>query len=204
MDRLDLNNQILNPEFDYLTLCEALKQYKSPRDQITKLLREKTIVRVKKGLYVLGHDFGRPFSIYVLANLVYGPSYVSLQTALSFYGAIPEKVQEIQSTTLNRKKIFNTPIGRFSYVFLSSIKYQVSVCRQKIDKNRYFFIASPEKALVELLEKETAIQSPDDLSDWLSSQRIEDEFLKHLNHRELKKMKDHFSEEKIKWLLKIL
>lgn len=50
---------------------------------MTALLRKKAIIRVKKGLYVFGPEVRRrPFSLEVLANTIYGPSYISLQYAL--------------------------------------------------------------------------------------------------------------------------
>ena len=74
-----LRNRILYNEFDYLTLLSALRDYRYPRDRITKLLRQGTIIRVKKGLYVLGEGERRgPVYKEILANLIYGPSYISL------------------------------------------------------------------------------------------------------------------------------
>ncbi len=70
-------------EFDYQTLLGALKGYARPRDRITALLRKGVIIRVKKGLYVFGeHERRRPYSREILANLIYGPSYISLEYAL--------------------------------------------------------------------------------------------------------------------------
>ncbi len=78
-------------EFDYLTLVGSLKTYARPRDKITALLRAGTIVRVKKGLYVFGPPLRREaYSQELLANWIYGPSYLSLEYALGRYGMIPD------------------------------------------------------------------------------------------------------------------
>ncbi|MGD0626568.1 MAG: hypothetical protein ABSB32_17880 [Thermodesulfobacteriota bacterium] len=62
------------------------------------MLRRKDIIRVKKGLYIFGETYARrPFSREVLANVIYGPSYVSLDYALHYHGLIPERVEAVIS-----------------------------------------------------------------------------------------------------------
>ncbi len=53
--------------------------------------------------------------LFLLANQLYAPSYVSLQTAFSFYGLIPEAVYTISSCTTKKKSYIETPLGSFSY-----------------------------------------------------------------------------------------
>ena len=110
-------------ELDYLFLMNCLAAYKHPRDKLTALLRRKDLVRVKKGLYVFGKDYRhRPFSHEVLANLIYGPSYISFESALGYYGLIPEKVTRTTSACLKRNKHLKTPIGEFVYYYLQPPK----------------------------------------------------------------------------------
>lgn len=92
----------LPAEFDYNLLTGALKDYKKPRDKIRSLVQNKDIIRVKKGLYVLGKEYGKPYNKYVLANLIYGPSYVTGQTALSFWNMIPERVELLISMSYRK------------------------------------------------------------------------------------------------------
>ncbi len=113
---IDIRKLIDHEVFDYQTLVGLLNEYTSPRDKITKMIREGVIVRVKKGLYIFGSELQqRPFSSVYIANLIYGPSYVSLEYALQMYSLIPERVEEITSVTSGRSKRFVTPIGTFSY-----------------------------------------------------------------------------------------
>ena len=107
----------LPAEFDYNLLLHALRDYKKPRDKIRGLIKDKDIIRIKKGLYVLGREYNKPYSKFVLANLIYGPSYITGQTALAFWNMIPERVELIISMTTKRKKQFETPVGRFSYLY---------------------------------------------------------------------------------------
>lgn len=149
---LALRNSILTEEFDYGFLKHALCKYKNPRIKINDLLKKSKIIRVKKGLYVFGPELSRePYSKEALANLIYGPSYVSLEYALSFYGLIPERVETITNVTNKRKKIFNTPVGIFSYRYINPSIYPYGVTLYEIDKRHSILIASREKALSDLL-----------------------------------------------------
>jgi predicted transcriptional regulator of viral defense system len=79
-------------------------------------MRKGVVVRVKKGLYIFGDEYRiRPFSRESLANLIYGPSIISLESALSFHGLIPERVATVTSVTPKRSKRFTTPVGCFVY-----------------------------------------------------------------------------------------
>jgi hypothetical protein len=136
--------------FDYQYLMDLLKSYNSPRDKISRMIKKKEIIQVKKGLYVLSPDFGTPINLRSLANLIYGPSYISLEYALSYWGLIPEKVEEITSMTNKRNKIFQTPVGTFSYKYLENSKYSVGIQRIP-DETGSFLIATKEKAICDRL-----------------------------------------------------
>jgi len=85
-----LRQAIEHEVFDYQVLQAGLKEYRKPRDKVSALLAAGEIVRVKKGLYLFGETHRRrPFSAELLANLIYGPSCVSLDYALAFHGLIP-------------------------------------------------------------------------------------------------------------------
>src|SRR3990170_1551453 len=103
-------------ELDYGFVMDCLKGYSSPRAKLSRLLKSGALIRVKKGLYVFSQNYRRgSISMEMLANMIYGPSYVSLEWALRYYGMIPERVEEITSVTIKRQAHFDTPIGRFTY-----------------------------------------------------------------------------------------
>jgi len=131
---------------DYSYLVDLLKGYKSPRDKISRMIMKKEIIQVKRGLYVLSPEFGKPIDLKIAANLIYGPSYISLEYALSYWGLIPEKVEEITSMTNKRNKFFETPLGNFSYKYLHSSKFSVGIERISGESGA-FLIASKEKAI---------------------------------------------------------
>lgn len=148
--RVNVRDHIQAEIFDYQTLIDALKGLAYPRNRINDLLRQEAIVRVKKGLYVFGDKYRRyPYSKELLANLVYGPSYVSLDYALAYHGLIPERVEALTSVTPNRSRRFATPIGPFVYRQIPSRAYEAGMVRVEADHDQAFLIASPEKALAD-------------------------------------------------------
>jgi len=135
--------------FDYRALLDALSDYGKPRNRISRLLRQKAIIRVKKGLYCFGEDLRQhPVSREYLANLIYGPSYVSLEYALSFHGLIPERVEVVTSVTTRRSRSFETPMGGYSYRMITQGRYSIGAMLETFDQDS-FLIASPEKAVVD-------------------------------------------------------
>src|SRR4030065_2491708 len=117
-------------ELDYQTLLNALHGYSRPRAKITALLRDGVIVRVKKGLYVFGEEERRkPLCRELLANLIYGPSCISLVYALATHRLMPERVETVTSVTCGRSRAFDTPVGRFTYRMISLEAFPVGGAR---------------------------------------------------------------------------
>lgn len=150
MDELcQIRLKIEQDVFDYRALMEALSQYRKPRDKITKLLASGVILHIKKGLYCFGEALCKePIRRESVANLIYGPSYVSLDYALSYHGLIPERVETVTSVTTGRTRNFDTPLGHFSYRTLQEPRYAIGVLLEPSGKTNYL-IATPEKALID-------------------------------------------------------
>ncbi|MBE0596147.1 MAG: hypothetical protein IH614_02635 [Desulfuromonadales bacterium] len=141
-------------EFDYQALMGALADYARPRDKVTDLLAKGVIVRVKKGLYIFGEKWRRqPYSREILANLLYGPSCVSLDYALHYHGLIPERVEAITSVTPKRANSFATPVGLFLYSNVPEAGFAVGLGRVELEEGRAFLLAAPEKALADKLRQ---------------------------------------------------
>ena len=146
-DILSIRQRIPFDVFDYATLSSALAGYSKPRDKITKLLAGGNVVRIKKGLYCFGDALRKQaLSREYLANLIYGPSYVSLGYALAFHGLIPERVETVTSVTTGRSRDFSTPIGNFTYRMLTGRRYECGADLVEAD-GVSFLIATPEKAI---------------------------------------------------------
>jgi len=144
-----LRAQIEGEEFDYLALLRSLQDYAYPRDKITTMLRRGDIVRVKKGIYVFGDAHARrPYSREILANMIYGPSYVSLDSALQYHGLIPEGVEAVTSMTMKRARRFATPTGLFIYRPATPAAYPLGIDLIEITGGS-FLLAVAEKALAD-------------------------------------------------------
>ncbi|MFC1524321.1 hypothetical protein ACFL6N_05980 [Thermodesulfobacteriota bacterium] len=184
---ISLRRQIGREEFDYAALMAALSSYLNPHEKIKSLLRKGVIVRVKKGLYIFGEDYRlHSYSRELLANLVYGPSFVSLDYALSSYGLIPERVAQVTSVTSGRPRKFDTPVGAFVYrpVPVDSFHFGMN----RVERGEVsFLIASPERALADKVrEDRTAkVRSLGDAERYLFSDiRIDREAFRAMNHGE--------------------
>lgn len=109
------------------------------------------IIRLKKGLYVVNPNVsGVALSTELIANHIYAPSYISMSSALRYYGLIPETVYTTQSMTIKHSRSFDTPLGRFEYTFINRDAFHIGVTT--INKQTYaFLMATPEKALCDLI-----------------------------------------------------
>ncbi|MEI7677452.1 MAG: hypothetical protein WCJ03_11780 [Bacteroidales bacterium] len=152
MEKTDLLKQFGIIPFDKSTLSGVLNQYKSPKDKVSSLEKSDVLMRLKRGLYVVSPNFlNQPLSKELIANHLYGPSYVSLESALSYYGLIPERVHVERSMTIKRSRDFKTSLGTFNYVSVDKEYFKIGI-RQEIVDNKYaFLIASPEKALCDMI-----------------------------------------------------
>jgi len=169
-----MNSLIQLPaEFDYNLLLYALRDFKKPRDKIRSLIQNKDILRVKKGLYVLGKAYNKPYNKFVLANLIYGPSYITGQTALAFWDIIPERVELIISMTGKRKKQFETPVGRFSYLYCPKTAFNIGIRLEDAGDQKHILIASPEKALCDITAAQPHISTKKEMKEYLELMRLD-------------------------------
>ena len=125
-----------------------LKDYRHPNDKIKNLVKEGVLLPLRRGLYLSGKEIRRqqpdPF---LVAQHIFGPGYISLDSALSFYSLIPEKVFAVTSVTTKASRKFITTIGEFTYTKLPLPYFSFGVRSMEITSDQRFLIASPEKAL---------------------------------------------------------
>jgi len=203
-----VRNKIDGETFDYSQLMSALSSYSKPRDTVTTLLKRGHILRVRKGLYVFGPVWRRvPVNTEPLANLVYGPSSISLDFALAAYGLIPERVNVITSVTNGRSREFDTPEGRFTYTHLSGIRFSTGIALQGSTGSR-FFISEPLKALADKVWTDSRFKpvSAGSYADYLFSDlRIdEDTLASYIRTDRINVIKHAYATRKISWLMEYL
>lgn len=142
-----LNNFGIIP-FTRGALTQMLRDYSSPNDKISSWLSNGDIISLKKGLYVVSQKYRtEKLNLEIIANQIYGPSYISLDSALQFYGIIPEKVSVVTSVCTKRAKSFENEIGIFNYYYAKDSYASIGVDSKSNDGKHYFLIATLEKAL---------------------------------------------------------
>ena len=129
-------------------ILELLRDYQSPNDKISELLKSKELISIRRGLYIIGTKMDLPSpEPFLIANHLRGPSYVSLESALSYWNMIPERTYEISSVTIKTSKLYKTPVGRFSYNQLKIPYYSYGIKNIDYSPKQTMLVASPEKAL---------------------------------------------------------
>jgi len=209
---MDFRNSVkafTNAPLNRLVILDVLKNYKRPNDKISELIKNGDLIQLKKGLYVPGVnlDLTSP-ELFVIANHLWGPSYISLESAMSYWGLIPERVYEVSSITIKLSKKYQTPAGRFSYRSMPFPYYSFGTLSVELSPGQVAIIATPEKALCDkiittsgLILRSTA-QTLDFLLDDL---RIDPALLQKFNLRELSLwIKDAPKNESLRILVKTL
>ncbi len=203
-----LRREIPQEEFEYQTLLDCLRDYARPRDKISDLLKKEIIIRVKKGIYVFGDEYRqRPFSREILGNLIYGPSYISLDYALYYYGLIPERVEAVTSVTTGRSRKFHTPIGLFTYRMIPLEAFRVGMDRIETSKGRAFLMATPEKAIADKIQavRGMEIKTEKELERFFEKDlRIDPAGLRDLNISDLNAIAAAYGSRKIRLLVDML
>jgi len=149
---MNVLEQFGNIPLESSVLQGLMSNYNFPRNKVSTLEKRGTIIRLKRGLYVVPDKISRTtLSRELIANHLYGPSYISFETALAFYGLIPEKVYTVRSATFKRAIRFENIVGNFEYITVPKKYYSIGICRQAGGDNDTFMLAMPEKALCDLI-----------------------------------------------------
>ena len=199
-----IRSRIEGDVFNYSQLMDALSSYRKPRDTVTSLLKRGQIIRIRKGLYIFGPLWKkRTPALEPLANLVYGPSAVSLDYALSLYGLIPERITAITSITTGRSRIFITPVGNFSYTQLSRTRFSAGLIQNRNPPGN-FLIAEPLKSLADKVWTDSRFKptSPASYKDYLFDDlRIdEDTLVPLISSERMRVIEQAYDTRKIRWL----
>ena len=147
---------------------------------LKRAVARREVWRVHRGLYCLASRYTQGgINPLELAQRIHGPSYVSLETALSHHGWIPEAVHAITSVALGRARSFDTPLGLFSFTPVPQRSFLSGVRRASVEEGGSFFLATPLKALADHVYTQRC--------DWRSaapvveSLRVDNESLAELN-----------------------
>lgn len=114
--------------------------------KIKRTVQEGVLIPLRRDLYLISRPDKRLPNTFELASLIYGPSYISLESALSFHGWIPESVPSTTSVSTKRGKSFETTLGIFSYQHIPFSAFPLGV-----KEYSGFFLADPWKALADYM-----------------------------------------------------
>jgi predicted transcriptional regulator of viral defense system len=145
---------------------EFPRSYAQPYHRLSLLKRKGEIFELKRGIYETDKN-AEPLS---LAGVIAGPSYISFETALSYYDLIPEQAKTYLSASfaLRKKKTFSNAFGTFIYQDIPEKAYPFGTRFMEV-KGRKFEIATPEKALCDTLCKIKPMKDVSELQEWLFS-----------------------------------
>lgn len=171
------------------------------RNQIHRLIQKGVLIKLKREVYCLGKKY-RTLSLHPfhIAQFIYGPSYISLESALSFHHLIPEAVKTITCVTSNRNKLFHTTEGVFHYhkAPLANLYCQV---KHYHHEDYQFLLAKPFKALCDYIycykkDYKSLNQLKNDL-------RLDLRELPLLSSNERQELIDYYKSKRVKEFIKL-
>ncbi len=172
-------------------LLGLLKDYNRPYDKIMEMVHQGYLFQLRKGLYMTTPSISahkpEPF---LIANHLYGPSYVSLDSALHYWGFIPERVFEVTSVTSKLSKRFTAQNILYSFTHLPLAYYPLGIKSVALTDVQTILIASPEKCMCDkiILTSGVNLRSKKQAMIFLVEDlRIEKDRLRELNLREMVK-----------------
>jgi len=143
------------------------------RNQLLRWKKKGLIVQLRKGLYLLSkEERALPASKELIAANLYQPSYISLETALSYYKLIPERIVSVTSVTTRKTKTFQNQEGLFTYRHLKKNAY-FGFKAQRDEYGYPYFLAEPEKALLDYLYLNLASIKANDKNYFADSLRLQ-------------------------------
>jgi predicted transcriptional regulator of viral defense system len=159
------------------------------------------IIHIRRGLYCLAPKYQkRKVNLYALAQHIYGPSYVSLESALSWHGWIPEAVYTLTSVSCGKSKEFKTPLGTFSYDRVPQSVFYSGVERLSDEAGNIFLMATPVKALADYVyvnKKDWAGLKP-----VAESLRVEPEEFESVSSEDIDTLIDSYTSRRIQRFIK--
>ncbi|MCR5644470.1 MAG: hypothetical protein K6G32_14200 [Prevotella sp.] len=173
------------------------------RNNLTRWCRKGLLMKLRNLYYAFPEYRQVPeFSRYV-ANRIYAPSYLSLHSALSFYGMIPEEVVQMTSVTTLKTAKFENDFGTFHYQNVKTplfFGYEIKTMKN----GRGLMFATPEKALLDLLYLNPFYKTEQDMEELrLDEDFMQNEFNKGRMMEYLSKIDNKSLEHRVKCLFKV-
>ena len=139
------------PIFSTAQLLPRNESPQQARLQLSHWVKDGRLIKLRRGLYTLNpREQGRSWHPFLIANLLQPGSYVSVQSALSFYGMIPEYVPVTTSVGPGRQETLRNSLGSFWFRHVP-VKMLCGYSQIEVMPRQFVLMASPEKALLDLI-----------------------------------------------------
>lgn len=192
----DFKNRLRNhPYFTSAIYGDLTRATKVLHNQVNQWAKNGDIIKLRRGLYTLcDGDRKVGLSKRLLANVLYSPSYISLEYALSYYDMIPEAVFAVTSVSTRKTKEFTNEFGHFIYKSVKRCAFTdfISI------KDEFGFtclMATPEKALIDYLYFNVSSTTKVDEGFFENSMRLQNE--EQLDAQSIAEISERFNSKKI-------
>lgn len=173
------------------------------QDRLTDWLKHGYIKRIIKNYYIFSDSKITEDTLFFIANKIYQPSYISMESALSFYSLIPDQIFAITSLSSKKTSTFTTPVATFLF---NTIKPSLFFGYKLVRFDNFSFkIAEPEKTILDYFYLHSELKNDDDFSEMRVN---EEEFKEKMDLDKLKKYLNLFKnkslEKRVKKFLKFI
>ena len=166
--------------------------------QISRWQKDGFLIKIKQGFYTFTDQKIDDYFLFLIANKIYEPSYISLEKALKYYGLIPEEIFQITSVSTKKTNIFNNSIGSFSYRHIKESLFWgyhfISNSNQKV------LIADAEKAILDYIYLHSELKTEDDFKELRINSNS---FNENINLDKLNKYLSKFKNKKLNKRLEV-
>lgn len=170
------------------------------KNNLARWSKQKLLVKLRNSWYSFPDYLKMPNTQYYVSNKIYGPSYVSLHSALAFYGIIPEAVVQTTAVSSLKKTNFENAFGLFSYQQM--LPKLIFGYEQKVFLHKYSLLfATPEKAILDLLYLYPQYNSEKEIIEL----RFDEEFMQEdLNMERLNEFTERFRSKTLRNRVNVL
>lgn len=169
------------------------------RNNLTRWIKQGHLTKLRQGYYAFTEFLGKPDFVLYISNRIYKPSYISLHTALAFYGIIPEAVTQITAVSALKTAEFQNAFGSYSYKKMKDelmFGYEL-----KPFGDRTIQFAYPEKAILDMLY----LYSFYDTEKEMENLRLDEDYMiEELNTERLMEFTERFHSKALDNRVKLL
>lgn len=162
MNKIDFQKRLIS--YGVFSLENIYKSFPDfSYKQISRWQEDGFLIKIKQGFYTFADQKIDDYFLFLIANKIYEPSYISLEKALKYYGLIPEEIFQITSVSTKKTNTFNNSIGSFSYRHIKESLFWgyhfISNSNQKV------LIADVEKAILDYIYLHFELKTENDFKE---------------------------------------